>query len=311
VVVNTNTPTGAYALDPLKDSRHRDARSARDLADWLAWLELGNKAARTLDAYERYAAVLLRSFPNTAFEDFTDGDLAHVLAEFPPRSRHIVKAAWNNWFKWGYKTRRIPGNPIEMLPSMTYKPNRSYDVYGVGEVEALCALPTLDGALLTLMFWGGLRRSEARMLTGRRLDLDQRQVIVTEGAKGGKSRRVPMTARVATASAELLLLEGIGDSDYLWYDRPGGTKHLRRSKPISNSTFDLWWKRVHQAADVRRRNPHMARHTFATRLRELGVPMEDIQQHLGHESMRTTADTYVHSNMADRAERLREAVGAM
>jgi hypothetical protein len=36
--------------DPLRDLRHREAQAARDLADWLAWLELGNKASRTLDA---------------------------------------------------------------------------------------------------------------------------------------------------------------------------------------------------------------------------------------------------------------------
>lgn len=303
--------TQVYALDPLQDSRHRDARSARDLADWLAWLRIGNKAARTLDSYERYAAVLVRAFPDVAFNEFDDGHLAHALALFPPKSRHIAKAAINSWFKWGYKTRRIPGNPVDMLPSMTYKPNRSYDVYGVGEAEALCALPSPDGPLLTIMFWCGLRRSEAIMLTGRRLDLQQQQVIVTEGAKGGKSRRVPMTARVAAVCADLMILDGIGPNDYLWYTRPGGSKLVHRAMPMSGTAFDMWWRRCHTTADVRRRVPHMSRHTYATRLRELGIPMEDIQQHLGHESMRTTSDTYVHSNMADRAARLREAVGAL
>jgi integrase len=298
----------AYALDPLRDSRHRDARSARDLADWLAWLELGNKAARTLDSYERYAAVLLRCFPDIAFKDFDDGHLAHCLATFPAKSRHIAKAAINSWFKWGYRTRRIPGNPVDMLPAMTYKPNRSYDIFGPGEAEALCALPSPDGPLMTLMFWTGIRRAEARHMTGRRLDLAQAQVIVTEGAKGSKSRRVPMVDRVATACADLLTLEGIGPNDYLWYSRPGGTKHLRRAVPISNSSFDLWWKRSLETAVVRHRNPHMTRHTFATRLRELGIPMDDIQQHLGHESSRTTMDTYVHSNLNARADRLREAL---
>jgi integrase len=301
----------AYPLDPLKDSRHRDARSARDLADWLAWLELGNKAARTLDTYERYAAALLRSFPNTAFADFTDGDLAHVLALFPPRSRHIAKAALNSWFKWGYRTRRIPGNPIEMLPEMPYRPNRNYDLFGHGEADALCALPSPDGPLLTLMFWTGIRRAEARHLTGRRLDFQQQQVIVTDGAKGSKSRSVPMTERVAAACADLVTLEGIRPTDYLWYSRPGGTKHLRRAVPIANSSFDLWWSRCLDAAGVRHRNPHMTRHTYASRLRELGVPMEDIQQFLGHESIRTTSDTYVHANQAARADRLRDAVGSL
>lgn len=299
----------AYALDPLKDSRHRDARSARDLADWLAWLELGNKAARTLDSYERYAAVLVRSFPDVAFDEFDDGHLAHALALFPAKSRHIAKAAINSWFKWGYRTRRIAGNPVDMLPAMTYKPNRSYDLFSEAEADALCALPSPDGQLMTLLFWCGLRRAEARFLTGKRLDLPQSQVIVMDGAKGGRTRRVPMIGRVSASASELLTLEGIGPSDYLWSVRPGGGKRVRRSQPIGNTSFDTWWKQSLVFAQVRHRNPHMTRHTFATRMRELGLPMEEIQLLLGHESIRTTSDTYVSSNLSAVAQHMRELVG--
>lgn len=295
-------------LDVLRDSRHRDAVAARDLSDWLKWLEVGNKAARTLDTYERTCAVLLRSFPNTRFEDFTDGDLMHVLALFPPKSRHINKAALNSWFKWGYKTRRIPGNPVDLLPQIKYRPNRSYDLFAEAEADALCALPSPDGHLLTLLFWAGLRRAEARLLTGKRLDLGQAQIIVTDGAKGGKTRRVPMVGRVSVASAELLTLEGIGPDDHLWSSKPGGGP-VRRHKPIGNTTFDTWWVRVLTAADVRHRNPHMTRHTFATRLYELGMKDKEVQLILGHESSRTTVDTYQHANLKDIALHMREAVG--
>lgn len=303
------TAATVYRLDPLRDSRHRNARAARELADWLAWLELGNKATRTLDAYERVCAALLRAFPDKPFAEFTDGDLMHVLALYPPRSRHINKAALNSWFKWGYRTRRIPGNPVDLLPPISYKPNRSYDIFAPAEADALCALPSPDGHLMTLLFWAGLRRAEARSLTGKRLDLAQRQVIVTDGAKGGKTRRVPMIGRVSAAAAEMVTLEGIGPSDFLWYDRPGGARRVRRVKPIASTTFDNWWSRCLGEADVRHRKPHMARHTFATRLRELGLPMEEIQQLLGHESIRTTSDTYVHTNLSAIGDHLREAVG--
>lgn len=298
-----------YALDPLKDSRHRDAVAARDLADWLRWLELGNKAARTLDAYERVCAALLRAFPNTPFAEFTDGDLMHLLATYPAKSRHINKAALNNWFKWGYMTRRIPGNPVAMLPVIQYRPNRSYDLFTEAEADALCSLPSPDGQLLTLMFWAGLRRAEARFLTGKRLDLERQQILILDGAKGSKTRRVPMIRRVETAALELVTFEGIGPNDYLWYDRPGGTRRVRRLKPIGNTTFDSWWVRCLSLADVRHHKPHMTRHTFATRLRELGLPMEEIQSLLGHESIRTTSDTYVHSNLAAIGDHFREAVG--
>jgi integrase len=298
-----------YALDPLKDSRHREAVAARDLSDWLKWLEVGNKAARTLDTYERTCAVLLRSFPEKRFDEFTDGDLLHVLALFPARSRHINKAALNSFFKWGYKTRRINGNPIDLLPLIPYRPNRSYDLFNEAEADALCALPSPDGQLLTLMFWTGVRRAEARHLTGKRLDLGQRQIIIIDGAKGGKMRRVEMIQRVSVASAELLDLEGIGPDDHLWATRPGGGRRVRRHSPIGNTTFDTWWKNALKAAGVRHRKPHMTRHTFATRFRQLGLPMEEIQQMLGHESLSTTSDTYVHANQSAIGTHMREAVG--
>jgi integrase len=303
------TAATLVGLDVLKDSRHREAIAARDLSDFLAWLELGNRSPRTLDGTERVCAVLLRSFPNVPFDQFNDGHLSHVLRLFPPKSRSTNKSLLNGWFKWGHRTRRISGNPVDLLPPMTYRPERSYDLFTEAEADALCALPTPDGQLTTILFWTGLRRAEARLLTGKRLDLERSQVIVTDGAKRSKTRRVPMIDRVRVAASELLILEGIGPDDHLWYSRPGGTKRLRRTKPIGNSTFDLWWVRCLTAADVRHRKPHMCRHTFATTARELGMPLEDIQQMLGHESIRTTSDTYLHGNLKAIGERFRMAVG--
>lgn len=294
--------------DPLKDSRHRDAVAARDLSDWIEWLKLGNKAARTLDTYERVCAALLRLFPEKEFKDFTDGDIMHALAKYPTDSRTTNKAALNGWFKWGYKTRRIPGNPVDLLPVITYTPNRSYDLYTVAEADALCALPSPDGHLLTIMFWAGLRRGECMGMTGKRIDFASNQIVVIEGAKGSKTRRVPMIGRVSAACADLLMLEGIGPNDYLWYSKPGGGR-VSRSSALVNSSFDRWWQRVHKDADVRRRKPHTTRHTFATRFRELGLPMEEIQAILGHESISTTMDTYVHSNLTAVGDHMREVVG--
>lgn len=306
----------AVGCDPLRDSRHRTARSARDVADWLTWLELGGAAARTLDGYERYAAGLLRAFPSKAFDEYTDGDIGFYVMQHPPKSRPIVKACLNNLFGWGYRTRRLPGNPVDFLPSMRYKPDRVYKVFTQFETEALCALPAPNGQLMTLLLWTGLRRAEARHLTGKRLVLntDSPHVVVREGAKGSKSRPVPMIARVQVAAAELITLEGIGPNDYVWGTRPGGGR-VQRTKPIADTSFSggpknpKWWEGCLEDAGVEYRNPHMTRHSFATRMRELGLPMEDIQKLLGHEKLSTTSDTYVHSDAEGLAERMRLAVG--
>ena len=304
----------AYPLDPLRDSRHRSAAAARDLQDWLSWLELGNKSARTLDTYERYAAVLLRDWPALEFSEFTDGELAHSLKKFPQKSRHVVKAAWNNWFKWGYMTRRIPGNPVDLLPAIKYKQSRIYDVFSEVEVAALCALPTPDGELMTLLLRGGLRMSEARCLTGRRVDFDtppMGRVIVKEGAKGSKERSVTMIPSLARAMADLFRLEGIEARDHLWVNPGRGRRRPDRSKPISATRFYVWWARCLEDAGVRYRRPHLARHTFATRMYESGMRNKEVQLQLGHASSRTTDDTYIHVDDGQMAARMVELMGKL
>lgn len=54
-------------------------------------------------------------------------------------------------------------------------------------------------------------------------------------------------------------------------------------------------------------NPHMLRHSYATRLIDAGVPIHDVQRALGHASLQTT-QRYLHVNDAKLAERLRSAL---
>jgi integrase len=294
--------------DPLKDLRHRETAAARELSDWLKYLQLSNKSPRTLDAYERTAAALLLDWPHLEFSEFTDGELSHTLSKIPAKSRHQHKSHLNSWFIWGEERDKILRNPVRRLPQMRYRPNRSYDLFSEAEADAVCALPSPDGQLATIMFWTGIRLAEARHLTGKRLDLERLQIIVVDGAKGGKQRTVPMVQRVSVACAEMIDLEGIGPDDFLWYTKDGGGSRLRHSRAVSDQRFYDWWRKALETADVRYRRPHLVRHSFATRMKELGYPLEDLSQDLGHESIRTTADTYVHGSIDARGGRMRALV---
>lgn len=292
-------------LDVLKDIRHRDAAAARELADFLAWRELGNNSPGTLYELERKCAVLLRSFPEKRFDEFTDGDVAHALMQFTPASRWHAKVLINQWFKWGVLTDRRAGNPVDKIPKITRKKKRDHDIFSEAEAEALCALPSPDGALMELKFWAGLRTAECRLLTGKRVLLDRSMLVVTDGAKGSKERLVPLFDRSVKVLADLMLTEGIGPDDHLWYLRIGRNRKLIRNRTMSHQSFYLWWDRCCDDAKVRRRTPHMARHTYATVLRRRGLPLEDIQDNLGHESIATTKDIYDHGSVEERAERMK------
>jgi integrase len=290
----------------MRDQRHRDSVAAPDVAAWLTWLELGEAAPATLDAYERTAADLLNGYPTLATGEFTDLELGHLLLQYPVKSRRIRKAHLASFFKWARLTGRIQANPLDLLPRIKRSAQPVIDVFTPAEQAMLCSLPTPDGQLMALLFEAGLRRKEAIHLQAKRLDLNAGMVIVSEGAKGSKDRVVPMTPSLRTACAELILLEGLNPADYLWYDKPGGgwATSVRHSKPIAETSFGRWWARCLDTAAVTYRKPHTTRHTFATRWRQRGLDLDQLQQLMGHASVATTSDLYVHTRVSEIAVRM-------
>lgn len=175
------------------------------------------------------------------------------------------------------------------------------------EVDALTGLPEIrDRALMAVLFDAGLRKAEARHLRADRCLLEDRQIVVV-GGKGGKDRVIPMTDRLINILADLFLTEGINPDEHLWY---GGRRNqysyrdLSRSTPIGQGTFHRWWVRALEQAEVRYRNPHVARHTFATRWLKAGAPMLTLSKAMGHASIATTVDQYGHLDLSDVARDL-------
>ena len=156
---------------------------------------------------------------------------------------------------------------------------------------------------MAVLFDAGLRKAEARHLRAGRCLLEERQLVVV-GGKGGKDRVIPMGERLTGALADLFLTEGIEADHFPWYSRRGnqqGWHAISRVKPIGEGTFHRWWERCLDAAGVRYRNPHVARHTFATRWLRRGGRMETLSKAMGHASIATTVDLYGHLDLSDVA----------
>lgn len=299
----------AHAHDPvLRDSRHHHARAARECADWLSWLAIEGKAPRTLDDYERSIALLLRTFPHKTVDEFTDGDLMYLLKGFPPRSRRFRRAHLNSFFSWAKLTRRITENPLDLVPKIKPAGQRVIEVFTDPELALLTNLPSPDGPLFALMKDTGLRKSECRRLRRSHINLDRAELVVYRG-KGDKDRVIPLTRAATRAIADLDLFERLDRDDHLWYSRPGGGSVTRRDRPIGEGTFARWWTDKLNAAGVTYiprtdhstglHNPHVMRHTFATRCLRVGIPLERVSLLMGHNSVRTTFDLYAHLDLAD------------
>jgi site-specific recombinase XerD len=206
----------------IRDHSYRETALGQDVVNFLHWKELGGAAPATLDQYERDLSRGCLMYPDHDVTTLTDAELMRVIRSFPPKSRRVRKAAYDSFFRWAVKTRRIEKNPMDLLPDIRRAPQKVIDVFSDTEIDDLMSLPLIDSALMSILIEGGLRKSEASNLQVRRIRLDEPPSIVVMAGKGGKDRLVPMNAPLQQAVNELLLMEHLEPEDYLWYTRPGG-----------------------------------------------------------------------------------------
>lgn len=138
--------------------------------------------------------------------------------------------------------------------------------------------------VISLIYAGGLRRSEAQNLLIRDIDMNRR-VLFVRGGKGRKDRYTVVSGELYELMCQYL--EEEKPRKYLFEGQQPGCKYTFSS--MANVL-----KSAAKAAGIQRRvHLHMLRHSFATHLLEDGYDIRYVQELMGHIDIKTT-QRYTH-----------------
>jgi len=142
--------------------------------------------------------------------------------------------------------------------------------------------------IILLFYEVGLRRSELTGLNDVDIDIQHRQLKVT--GKRNKQRIVPFGEELARAleTYRTKRTETFGESNGALFLNDKG------QRITDNQVYMLVKKYLTLVTSLKKRSPHVLRHTFATAMLNNGAGLESIRNLLGHESVSTT-EIYTHT----------------
>ncbi|MCQ2802455.1 MAG: tyrosine recombinase [Bacilli bacterium] len=152
-------------------------------------------------------------------------------------------------------------------------------------------LASRDQAIISILYFTGIRASELVNLKMQTISLTQRMIRVI--GKGNKERVVPFSEeckkdlkKYIDGDRLSLLSKSVHQSTYLLLNNNGEQLTVRGLELIINEIEE-------KNGLVLGLHPHIFRHSFATHLLERGADLRTIQEMLGHESINTT-QIYTH-----------------
>ena len=145
-----------------------------------------------------------------------------------------------------------------------------------------------DRALFTLVYHYGLRVGEVTLLQRGDVDLGRGRIVIKR-LKGGAWREHPLWPATERALiAHLASTDGAPDAPLF-----AGVRGALRKRQIQ-SRFIRYRDRARLPAHL---TSHSLRHAIATHLLDAGVNLEFVQDHLGHQSIRSTS---IYARITDR-----------
>jgi site-specific recombinase XerD len=258
-------------------------------------LELKGYAKRSIDSYAKSVHQLQR-FCNKPLSLITENDLREYWL------------ACKRDYGWSEATLRISYSGIKhfftttlvrkwkLLDEVEFKRKRSLPtVLSPGEIKRIiCNMPTLQSSVFYItLFSLGLRLKEATHL--RPGDIDgERRVVHVRNSKGAKDRVLPLPEVTLRGLRAYYKTHKNPDWVFPALGQNMGRDSATAKKPVSDNGVQGVLRRTVRKLGIKKHvHPHVFRHSYATLLIEVNVPILHVQKLMGHTNINSTM-VYLH-----------------
>lgn len=301
-------------LAQLEQGTYLEASKAT-VAEWMKeWLEQYKKPVIRPKTYDLYSwateAYIIPAIGHIPLQKLQPHHLQRLYNSIRSNNKstrlvHLVHQLLYGALKQAKRSRLIQDNVAEAteLPRMQKKEIRALTLE---EQDAF--LRTLAGHQLGTAFMlalgTGLRRGELLGLHWEDIDFGEgilhvkRNVVYVRGQgilvqppkteKGNRTVPIPkLVLKMLEGHRERLKEQGLFKEDGPVFPNSNGSY-------IYPDNFERTFRKLRKEAGIEDINLHALRHTFATRLLELGEDLKVVQELLGHARIGITADIYTH-----------------
>lgn len=287
-----------YLQNERKYSPHTLVAYRRDLLDFAAWV------------WEAYGLEPLQH--KHQIQQLQIGMLRQYLGTLQYERATIVRklSSLRSFLKFHFRIGNLSHNPAGRM--VLPKKHRKLPEYlQESSLEDIFALPTLpeepkaafvlvrDYCMLELLYGCGLRRAELVNLRWKNIDTYTRTLRIL--GKGNKQRIVPYGSK-AREAMELYMQQcrrlGFSYQDHFVLTDKG--------TPVYDKLVYRVVRRSLDHLPLRKRSPHILRHTYATHMVNRGANLNAVKEMLGHSSLSAT-QVYVHNSITQLKEVYKKA----
>lgn len=257
-----------------------------NLKSYILELEDNGRSPNTIKTYNFYLGRFIKYIEDLNITGDNCRDIINKYKSYLLRSRELAPSSVKTEVEVIKRFLTYQGYDCEKVESPKL-PDKAPKYLNPEDVEKLLQAPggiyeTRDKAILSLLYYSGLRVSELIQLNKEDVNFNDASIQIKRG-KGGTAR-AGFTHKTTIEKIGLMLASRNDENPALFINREGGRLSVRSVQRIVKKAS------LKAGLQDKKVSPHVLRHSIAVNLLTMDDPLDikSIQQLLGHRSLNTT-----------------------